>query len=615
MKSKIIQHNLYITFTKKPVNINKSSMSASNTSNKKKSVYSFTDVIQLEHAVNNFKSSLKTILDLSPDIIEHQEFLKQDFQDIVDESPELIHSLSRYKLRLAAEIVSLAELNKLPLFGNDKSTNLDSYGVKFDKVTHNPNLSLEEKMQPLLLTAEEFNELKEVKKNNPKLGKQNGLETTKSNENNIMDTIDNDEVSSAEDDDMDIEPTTSNLLPVSAKKTKVDLNNERIWPPKLPELEDVRIRARIFTHKSVIKDKDYLSARDKAESHNERLEFLGDSILNYTMTLIIYEKFPHMNEGHMSVLRMKLINNDIIRQWAILYNFHKMLKLNIDQTNTLNMETAKHKFLSDVFEAYLGGLYEENPKKNLPIIKRWLKKLSAPMIQKYKDEIRNKVEQSLNMGKNNADNKNIFPNGVINYDGMSNNGDGKSSINSDGLKHGNPNMYNDNYNQNSSNMLSNSQLGGGSEYETGNANSKKLLYSLIGYANLGLHYHPVTRADPQGSLAEVECRIGDGSVLGRGYGKNIKIAGRRAAEAVLNNKELIEKYARIRASKPKEQTVVKNRSDIKSNNNYPTKGTNGEVFVNKLSKDLSNSPTSLSDENNRKKSIQVNPETGEMYIA
>ena len=592
-------------------------MSELNLQDKKKSVYSFTDVIQLEHAVNNFKSSLKTILDLSPDILEHQEFLKQDFQEIVDESPELIHSLSRYKLRLAAEIVSLAELNKLPLFGNDKNGNLDAYGVKFDKVTHNPNLSIEEKMQPLLLTEEEFNDLKELKKNNPKLGKQYRMKNTESNENNILENLDNVEASSDEEEDMEIEPTTSNsMVPVSVKKNlKVDLNNERIWPPKLPELEDVRIRARIFTHKSVIKDKDYLSARDKADSHNERLEFLGDSILNYTMTLIIYEKFPHMNEGHMSVLRMKLINNEIIRQWAILYNFHKMLKLNIDQTNTVNMETAKHKFLSDVFEAYLGGLYEENPKKNLPIIKRWLKKLSAPMIQKYKDEIRQNVEQSLNMGKNNYDMKNDYSNAVMPYDNGSNSLDNKTNFSADGMMQGNPNMYNDNFNQISSNMLSNAQLGGGSEYETGNANSKKLLYSLIGYANLGLHYHPVTRADPQGSLAEVECRIGDGSVLGKGYGKNIKIAGRRAAEAVLNNKELIEKYARLRASKPKEQTVVKNKNDFNVNNKYPTQGPNGEAFVNKLSKDISKNAKLSGQYAKDDKTIQINPETGEMYIS
>lgn len=592
-------------------------MSELNLQDKKKSVYSFTDVIQLEHAVNNFKSSLKTILDLSPDILEHQEFLKQDFQEIVDESPELIHSLSRYKLRLAAEIVSLAELDKLPLFGNDKNGNLDAYGVKFDKVTHNPNLSIEEKMQPLLLTEEEFNDLKELKKNNPKLGKQYRMKNTESNENNILENLDNVEASSDEEEDMEIEPTTSNsMVPVSVKKNlKVDLNNERIWPPKLPELEDVRIRARIFTHKSVIKDKDYLSARDKADSHNERLEFLGDSILNYTMTLIIYEKFPHMNEGHMSVLRMKLINNEIIRQWAILYNFHKMLKLNIDQTNTVNMETAKHKFLSDVFEAYLGGLYEENPKKNLPIIKRWLKKLSAPMIQKYKDEIRQNVEQSLNMGKNNYDMKNDYSNAVMPYDNGSNSLDNKTNFSADGMMQGNPNMYNDNFNQISSNMLSNAQLGGGSEYETGNANSKKLLYSLIGYANLGLHYHPVTRADPQGSLAEVECRIGDGSVLGKGYGKNIKIAGRRAAEAVLNNKELIEKYARLRASKPKEQTVVKNKNDFNVNNKYPTQGANGEAFVNKLSKDISKNAKLSVQYAKDDKTIQINPETGEMYIS
>ncbi|XBW38072.1 hypothetical protein QEN19_003659 [Hanseniaspora menglaensis] len=528
----------------------------STSDNKEKSVYSFTDVIQLEHAVNNLKSSIKTILELSPDFLEYQDFLKQDFQSILNESPEMIHSLSRYKLRLAAEISTLSILKKLPIFGDSKTNNLDAYGVKFDKITHNPNLSLDDKMKPLILTDDDMVNLQVLKQKDPTIGKkhkqlvrdENASKADFEKEAEIM--VENDE--DYEDDDED-----DNYLPGGHvnSTSEVDLNNERVWPPKLPELEDVKIRARIFTHKSVIKDKDYLSSKDKAESHNERLEFLGDSILNYTMTTIIYEKFPHMNEGHMSILRMKLINNDIIREWAILYNFHKLLKINMDQTTSTNMETNKYKFLSDVFEAYLGGLYEENNKKNLPLIKKWLKKLSAPMIQQYKNEIRQKVEQSINTSSS----KFISPP---------------------------PTNFNNN------NMMSNSQLGGGSDYENGNSNSKRLLYSLIGYANLGLHYHPVTKADPNGSLAEVECRIADGSVLGTGYGKNLKIAGRRAAEAVLNNKELIENYARLRASKPKELTVVKANEGKK-------------VF--KQGKNMNNNDSKSS-------SIKIDPQSGEMYI-
>lgn len=531
------------------------------------SVYSFTDVIQLEHAVNNLKSSLKTILDLSPDFLEYQEFLKQDFQRILNESPEMIHSLSRYKLRLAAEISTLSILKKLPIFGDYKNNNLDAYGVKFDKVTHNPNLSLEEKIKPLILTEDDMIQLQALKTKDATIGKKyKQLCNSASKEEKAVDDIgeENDYEDAEDVEDEDYEEEEEDVyMPDDANNindaNKVDINNERVWPPKLPELEDVKIRARIFTHKSVIKDKDYLSSKDKAESHNERLEFLGDSILNYTMTTIIYEKFPHMNEGHMSILRMKLINNDIIREWAILYNFHKLLKINMDQTTSSTMETNKYKFLSDVFEAYLGGLYEENNKKNLPLIKKWLKKLSAPMIQQYKNEIRQKVEQSINTSTSN-------------------------------LTVAQPTTY-------SSTMLSNSQLGGGSDYENGNSNSKRLLYSLIGYANLGIHYHPVAKADPNGSLAEVECRIADGSVLGKGYGKNLKIAGRRAAEAVLNNKELIEKYARLRASKPKEVTVVK---AIESKKVY------------KKGKNTINKSNSIGDGNNT--SIKIDPKSGEMYI-
>ena len=57
----------------------------------------------------------------------------------------------------------------------------------------------------------------------------------------------------------------------------------------------------------------------------------------------------------------------------------------------------------------------------------------------------------------------------------------------------------------------------------------------------------------------MECRIGDGTVLGTGIGKNIKTAGLMAAEDVLKKKHVIEKYANIRASIPRSESAVKDQ--------------------------------------------------------
>lgn len=74
----------------------------------------------------------------------------------------------------------------------------------------------------------------------------------------------------------------------------------------MPEIKDHVIRARVFMHKSLVNDKVYLNESDIIKSNNERLEFLGDSILNTVMTMIIYNKFPSLNEGNLTELRKNL---------------------------------------------------------------------------------------------------------------------------------------------------------------------------------------------------------------------------------------------------------------------------------------------------------------------
>lgn len=393
--------------------------------------YQYSQVLQLEHAVSNFIESLNRIVKMSPNYKTYLSSINNQHLPV-----ELLPAFNRYKLKLAAELTSLKELDKLPLLKE-----LQDYQSNFDINSREPIFSK--------LTMEDIQKLKQVKSSSE-------ISDTELNDNYIPEEPEN-------------------------------MSEKKRWPPKLPEIKDPSIRARVFIHKSMINDKLYLSESDMIKTHNERLEFLGDSILNTTITTILYNKFPSFNEGQLSQLRMKLISNEKLKQWSYLYEFPSKLKTNVD-TDLSNNDflSGKQKLYADVFEAYIGGLIEEDPKHNLPKVRKWLTKLSEPVI----------------------------------------NEETKTDIT----------------------LESTSEV---------DVNAKKTLYSLIGYAALGLHYKPIQKPNINDPNAIVECRIKDGTVLGSGKGKNTKIAGMRAAQNVLQNKQLVELYSAKRASIPREQSAVR----------------------------------------------------------
>lgn len=59
-----------------------------------------------------------------------------------------------------------------------------------------------------------------------------------------------------------------------------------------------------------------LTHRSYASQNYERFEFVGDGILNYTVALMLFEAFPHLNEGNLSRLRASLINQSTLVQIA-----------------------------------------------------------------------------------------------------------------------------------------------------------------------------------------------------------------------------------------------------------------------------------------------------------
>src|SRR6266567_2787392 len=59
-----------------------------------------------------------------------------------------------------------------------------------------------------------------------------------------------------------------------------------------------------------------LTHRSFAADHNERLEFIGDGVLNCAIALVLYERFPQMPEGDLSRMRLSVVNRDTLYRHA-----------------------------------------------------------------------------------------------------------------------------------------------------------------------------------------------------------------------------------------------------------------------------------------------------------
>lgn len=89
---------------------------------------------------------------------------------------------------------------------------------------------------------------------------------------------------------------------------------------------------------------------------NQRLEFLGDTVLNFVVSDYLYRHFPNHHEGHLSLLRSSLVCNST---QALLYEELGMADFVLTSyiNNRLETNSGNLKRKADVFEAFIGALY------------------------------------------------------------------------------------------------------------------------------------------------------------------------------------------------------------------------------------------------------------------
>jgi len=98
-----------------------------------------------------------------------------------------------------------------------------------------------------------------------------------------------------------------------------------------------------------------LTHRSHAADHNERLEFVGDSVLNCAIALLLYERFPGLPEGDLSRLRAGLVNQSTLFEIASALDLGGELLLGEGELKSGGYRRPS--ILADAFEAVLGAVF------------------------------------------------------------------------------------------------------------------------------------------------------------------------------------------------------------------------------------------------------------------
>ena len=108
-----------------------------------------------------------------------------------------------------------------------------------------------------------------------------------------------------------------------------------------------------FVHRSYINENKGFKL-----SHNERLEFLGDAVLELIVTEYLYRKYPSSAEGELTSYRSALVNAMTLSKLAADMGMNEFLLLSKGESK--DMGRARTIILANTFEALIGALFESN---------------------------------------------------------------------------------------------------------------------------------------------------------------------------------------------------------------------------------------------------------------
>jgi len=115
---------------------------------------------------------------------------------------------------------------------------------------------------------------------------------------------------------------------------------------------NISLYEQAFRHRSVADGSNY----EKIDSY-ERLEFLGDAVLDLIVSEIIYDQFDNKSEGFLTKLRAGLVRGETLALFTQKLNMNYWLQVG-DRAQDSNIRTSSS-VLADIFEAVVGAIYQD----------------------------------------------------------------------------------------------------------------------------------------------------------------------------------------------------------------------------------------------------------------
>jgi len=140
----------------------------------------------------------------------------------------------------------------------------------------------------------------------------------------------------------------------------------------LPSFKNPRLLTQALTHRS------YLNEHPEVEPlDNERLEFLGDAILDFIVAGWLYRKYPDYAEGRLTSIRAAFVRAEKLSELANQIGLGEHIRMG--KGETVSGGRTRQALLADAFEAMLGALYLD---QGVRAVQRWLTPLIATEIER-----------------------------------------------------------------------------------------------------------------------------------------------------------------------------------------------------------------------------------------
>ncbi len=198
------------------------------------------------------------------------------------------------------------------------------------------------------------------------------------------------------------------------------------------EFENKNLLIQAFCHRSYLNENSnfYLG-------NNERLEFLGDAVLELIVTDYLYFNYPEKSEGELTTWRAALVNTKEIGSVAEKLNFHDYLLLSKGEGR--EMGKARRCILADTFEAVIGAIYLD---QEYEVVKNFIEKvliarlpriIELELFRDPKSQLQEEMQEEVGvtpeyrvLEESGPDHQKIFEVGVFIKDKMIGQGEGGS---------------------------------------------------------------------------------------------------------------------------------------------------------------------------------------------